>query len=324
MSNLYNQSGVRAAIHTDGYTISVLVTSPPIYMMVDTRSRSITGRSISNIAPNLHGYCMDFIPDVNIPVVCAGSVNGTYTTACFGLTPGSNSPTVYTNLPVPQDGCTLVGYKSGFLYIPGYLVNYRTSPPMASTPNPAMGFYDMSRRAWSAVLSSQFDIILRTRMYAFATVMPGTNATILYGGSALDSTRYSDIHIFDLISKTWLSSLSPVQDQYLRSPSSSSSSGSTSQPSLDDSFSSEGNSTRIGIIAGGIGAGIVLIALIAGTALRNRRSTYQPACDTTALQKYDAYNETPQERERIRTVQSYEGHVQGEEPLQVRSPQAIV
>ncbi|KAG0356801.1 hypothetical protein BGZ54_000602 [Gamsiella multidivaricata] len=104
VSNLQNQKGLRAAVHSDGYTISVVVTSSPVYMALDSRTKSIQGVDIPGFTQDLHSFCIGVPSGASQPILCRGSVFGVYSANRHQVySTGSTSPILFTILPVPQD-----------------------------------------------------------------------------------------------------------------------------------------------------------------------------------------------------------------------------
>ena len=99
-----NQTGIRAMPHPDGYTISIMVSTPPMYMEMNSRTTNISGVLVPGFLESAHGFCMDIVPGTaaRTPVGCGGSFNGIYTASCWKL--GLGTPlTSFTNLSEAQD-----------------------------------------------------------------------------------------------------------------------------------------------------------------------------------------------------------------------------
>ncbi|KAG0262014.1 hypothetical protein BG011_000438 [Mortierella polycephala] len=220
MNRLWDQQGVNAALHPDGYTISIVTTTPPTYMVFDSRSKTIQGTQLENVTPNLHGFCMGVIPATSQPVMCGGSSNGVYTTNCVLLSAAVRTPTVFATFNSPQDGCAFIPYNTGFLIIPGFLAQYHSVIPPVDTRNPSMSVFDMKTNNWSTIPNDQ-DVFLLIRPYSQVTVMPGTDSAVLYGGSGLRGEHYTDILVFNLKTNIWGRTLEPAPGQYVKSNSSS-------------------------------------------------------------------------------------------------------
>lgn len=102
MSNLLNQQDIGAAVHPDGYTTSVLATSPPTYMEFNSRISTFDGAAVPGFTENLHSFCMDIVQtSPPTPVICGGSTSATYSGACWQF---GASPAPFTSLPSSQDG----------------------------------------------------------------------------------------------------------------------------------------------------------------------------------------------------------------------------
>jgi len=101
MANLLSQQGISAAVGPDGYTISILATSPPTYMELNSRTMTMNGTAVKGFIPDLLGFCMDVVPTTPpTPVVCGGSFeNGnSFSSLCWQLGLEASSSKSITNL----------------------------------------------------------------------------------------------------------------------------------------------------------------------------------------------------------------------------------
>ncbi|KAG0056219.1 hypothetical protein BGZ83_005951 [Gryganskiella cystojenkinii] len=277
MSNLYNQQGVGAAVHPDGYTISILTTSPsPTYMELDSRAMTISGSPATGVTANLHGFCMGVVPtSPPIPVACAGSAMGTYIGTCSQFSLKEAPSLIEGGLKVTQDGCSLMTYKDGFVFFPGYLSTYHDTltknppSPVYNATNPDMSHYNMTTKAWTTISNLQGQNYIPLLDYASATVMPGTGIGILSGGlNPATNIPYNGTQAYDLSTNSWVISLPPALNP-LPFP------DTTPTPSPTSSTSTP-KSSLAGIIGGAVGGLVVLSATIAGFFLYRRRHRRLP------------------------------------------------
>ena len=270
MANLLGQFGLSAAIHPDQYTISILTTSPPTYMELDSRTMTIDGVAVPGFTTNLHGYCMDVIPtNPPTPVVCAGGLgtdaSGTYTDACwkFGLS-ASSPPTPFATIPSSQDGCSLIAFGTRFIIFPGYLATYHIVGPSASAPNPNMYVYDMTAKSWSSVSNVQGTSYLPPLSYTSAATMPGTSIAVLYGGTNVNtSALYGNVGAFDLQTNLWVNVVNKAANPF-PSPPAATPSSLTATPSPPTATPTSAGGSNTGAIAGGIAGGVVVLGTLAG------------------------------------------------------------
>jgi len=285
-ANLLNQQGLNAAVHPDGYTISILSTTPPTYMELDSRAMTIDGLAVQGFTQNLHGFCMGVVAtSPPTPVVCAGSTLAVYSGACWQLGLGSASASVpFANLPA-QDGCSLMAYGTKFMVIPGYLQTYHTVPTTATTINPDMQSYDLASqtKAWTTISNAQQANPLLVRVYNAASIMPGTGVAVVFGGYNPGlNTVYGGIYFLDMSSGQWVNTVNPASNPFPTQPSPSASgsapSASTSGGSTVPSHASASSSSNTGAIAGGVVGSIAVIGLAVGIFMYQRRKArYNPA-----------------------------------------------
>ncbi|GJJ69045.1 hypothetical protein EMPS_01391 [Entomortierella parvispora] len=283
-ANLLNQQGLNSAVQPDGYTISILATTPPTYMELDTSTMTIEGIAVEGFTENLHGFCMDVVAtSPPTPVVCGGSTLAVYSGACWQLGLGSASASVpFANIPA-QDGCSLMAYGTKFMVISGYLQTYHTTLPTATTINPDMLSYDLAaqNKTWTTISNSQQANPLPVRCYNSANAMPGTGAAIIFGGyNPGTNVVYDNIYFLDLSSGQWVSNISPASNPFpTPSPSASGAapsatkSGNSGAPTHPTSPSSSSSSSNTGAIAGGVVGSVAVIGLAFGIFFYQRRKT---------------------------------------------------
>jgi len=285
MANLLNQQGVSAAVGPDGYTISILATTPPTYMELNSRTMTMNGTAVTGFTPNIHGFCMDVMPTTPpMPIVCGGSVSGSYSNSCWQFGLGASSSKPFATLLQAQDSCTLVAFGTHFIIWPGYLSTYHTPTlaPLATAYNPDMTRYDLSTSSWTTISNLQGQDYLPLSSYLASIIMPGTSTSVFFGGQNPVSAAASRlIYYFNLQSNTWVDSIGqaakPFPTPAAPSPSSSPSSPSPPSGPLSSSPSSMSSSSysNIGAIAGGVVEGLVVIGALVAFIFYNRRKMHQ-------------------------------------------------
>lgn len=273
MANLLSQLGIRAMTHPDGYTISIMASSPPMYMELDSRGMNISGVPVPGFLVDAHGFCMDIVPGTATPtpVVCGGSATMNYTANCWKLGLGATFSSSFTTLSEPQDGCTLLAFGTNFVVIPGYLARYLLPvpnlPPINSA-NPVMASYDMSTGGWTTIPNLQPPLSLSNRAFAIPAIMPATGIAVLYGGYIItNGVGNTDLNFFGMANNNWLTGVSPASAAFVRPPNKNN----TSNPSDGGSPKS---SSSLGVIVGGAigGLAVVLLIIIAVLLYRKQQS----------------------------------------------------
>ncbi|KFH63111.1 hypothetical protein MVEG_11148 [Podila verticillata NRRL 6337] len=214
LANLQNQAGLRAAVHSDGYHISVVATSPPTYMVLNSEHNTIQSVSIPDLPSHLYGYCLGVIPDSSQPALCGGSKVGIFSGECFLLhLTGNVALSNATSIPDQLEGCALVPYKDGFFFNHGYHRSYASLPPYTPLPYPGLYYYYAKASLMTLIPKTQL-IAYPVRWYVATAVMPGSNVAIFYGGGMDGLNFTSDFAILNMTDATWVGRLDPVISGY--------------------------------------------------------------------------------------------------------------
>ncbi|GJJ69151.1 hypothetical protein EMPS_01497 [Entomortierella parvispora] len=304
MTNLLNQQGISAAVGPDGYTVSILATSPPTYMEINSCTMTMSGVALQGFTPNLHGFCMDVMPtNPPTPIVCGGSTAGLYSSSCWQLGLGATSSKPFATLLQAQDGCTLAAYDTHFTVWPGYLSTYHSVQPVSTAYNPDMTVYDMATASWSTIPNLQGLNYLPLSTYLSSTTMPGTGTTVFFGGQNPVSSNVSRmVYYFDLQSSNWVNAIGQASNPFptvVSSPSQSFFSSPTSPsgpPSSAPTSAGSSSHSNVGAIAGGAVGGVVVVGALAAFFFYSRRKTHQrlsaqyateSPSDATSASKYN-------------------------------------
>ncbi|GJJ69149.1 hypothetical protein EMPS_01495 [Entomortierella parvispora] len=207
MSNLMNQSGVASAVWPDGYTISIFVSGPQMYLELDSQNMTMDGVSVPGFKEDYGSFCMDVVKTTPpLPVVCGGSTSMGYSDTCWQLGLG-NLSTPFAALPEAQDACSLIAFETHFVVWPGFLSTYYSAGFPPKPINPDMYIFDMNNRSngWGTIPNVQGSAYLPIYDYIGATVMPNTSTAVLFGGQDIFSTSYSSvIYQFNLSTNLWV------------------------------------------------------------------------------------------------------------------------
>ncbi|KAF9577986.1 hypothetical protein BGW38_006480 [Lunasporangiospora selenospora] len=281
---LNNQRGIRAALNPDGYTISIITSSPPAYMEFDSKAISFQGRPV-NIPADMHGMCMTIVPKTGQAVVCGGSINNVYNGNCYALSVTTGA-TILGELAVPQDGCTMLPYMNGFVFVPGYPQYYHTGAGGPdSSRNPSMRYFNAQTKTWTNLTGLDAGMF-SLRVYLQATIMPGySNISVFYGGQTPDTISLQDLSFADLGGQRWLTELNPLPAFNIPlSPGAPTLPSATTSPSVlptggSKSNADDSNDGKMSAIVGGTVGGVSVVAIsgiLAFLLVRKRNSAKDP------------------------------------------------
>ncbi|KAF9582535.1 hypothetical protein BGW38_000090, partial [Lunasporangiospora selenospora] len=211
-ANLKDQTAVRAAVHPDGTTISIVTATA--YLKFDSISNTIVGMH-HNMKNGIRGFCLTVVPDLNLPVICGGISSEGYHPFCLSFS--LSGPTIFgPQMLAGEAGCLLFPYRSGMILIPGYLQTYENNQaPGDNSPNPQIHFLSGdSSQPWVNITNLNTGMF-SIRTYAQGLVVPGTNTAVIYGGAGPRGTLRDDFHIIDLTKQTWLSRVDPIPGAFI-------------------------------------------------------------------------------------------------------------